>query len=293
MFDLYVYVKELENINRFTDSFINGIIIADDRFSSSNSGFHNEDISKAVELIHSNGKKAIVKADRLYSQKELPDVIDYLRFLAGINAEAVIYTDLGIKMIIEEQKLNLFGIYAPETLLTDYYDIETLKNDGVNGCVISKDIPLRDVYEIIDHCPDYCYLRIHGPILIAYSRRKYITSYLQTEGDYSKNYYLQEESRDNKLPIIEKDSGSWLYDSVLQSFNEIRKLAEKPLKGAVIDNIYLSDEYTLKTVELYRDVLTGNLDPADAVNEINEYDETVKYTDINELKETWLDKEKA
>ena len=293
MFDFLVYVRDSENIQRFSNEKISGIIIADQKFSSSNSGLETSEVVKAIEMIHDLGKKAVVKTDRLYSQKELQDVMDYLKILDEAEADAVIYTDLGIKMMMDEQNHSFKGIYAPETLLTDKYDIDTLRNDGIDGCVISKDIPLKDVYEIIDSVPDYCYLRIHGPILIAYSRRKYITSYLQEKGDYSSNWYLQEESRDNLLPIVEKEDGSWLYDATLQSFNEIIRLSNTPLKGVIIDNVYLSDDYTLKTTELYADVLQGKISAESAVEMIREYDNTVRYADINELKETWLDKEKS
>ncbi|MBR0474231.1 MAG: U32 family peptidase [Erysipelotrichaceae bacterium] len=293
MFDLFVYIRNVENLVHCNDPVVTGIILADRYFSSSNAGLENEEIRKAVEMIHGLGKKALLKVDRLYSQKELDLVRQYLLFLADCKVDGIIYTDLGINMMMEELNIGYKGIYAPETLLTDYYDINTLKNDGVDGCVISKDIPLKDVYEIINEVPDYCYLRIHGPILIAYSRRKYITSYLEKSGDYSEDYWLVEESRDNRLPLIEKENGSWLYDATLQSFNEIKKLNDTALKGALIDNVYLSDEYTLKTLKLYEGVLNGSITAEEAINELKEFDETVRYADINELKETWLDKEKA
>ena len=154
MFDLLVYIRNVENLVRCNDPVVTGIILADRYFSSSNAGLENEEIKKAVDIIHGLGKKALLKVDRLYSQKELEMVRQYLLFLDDCKVDGIIYTDLGIKMMMEELKISYQGIYAPETLLTDYYDINTLKNDGVDGCVISKDIPLKDVYEIIEECPD-------------------------------------------------------------------------------------------------------------------------------------------
>lgn len=291
MKDLFIYLRDPENIPRVTVDSVTGIIIADYAHSSSDHDLSRDAIRKAVNVIHACGRKAVVKTDRLFSEGEMAELHEYLEYLQQIGTDAIIYTDLGIKMILDEEIFTTKGIYAPETLLTDYYDINVLRNDGFDGCVISKDIPLGDVYEIINECPDYCYLRIHGPILIAYSRRRYISSYLEKKNTYLDSYYLQEESRQERLPIIEKECGSWLYDACLQSLSEVNRLLDTPVRGLIIDNVYMDDEYTMKTADLYDAVMNEEISSDEAVMTLKSFDSDIRYTDINDLRETQLDKE--
>ena len=291
MKDFFIYLRDPENVTEVTVDTVTGIIIADYAHSSSDHDLDRSEIRKAIKLIHSCGKKAIVKVDRLFSQDEMEDLYDYLEFLQQCGTDAIIYTDIGIKVILDDSAFTMKGIYAPETLLTDYRDISILKDDGFDGCVISKDIPLKDVYEIIDNCPDYCYLRIHGPILIAYSRRRYISSYLERKDTYLDSYFLQEESRSEKLPIIEKECGSWLYDGCLQSQSEVYRLIDSPVRGLIIDNVYLDDEYTMNVADLYDAIMNDDISYEEALRTLRSFDPEIRYTDINDLKETQLDKE--
>ncbi len=291
MSEFVVYLQNVENISNINSNLVKGIILADKQFSSA---ITTSSISKQdIELIHQFKYRAFVKMDRLFEEEELDVVREYLMKLESFNVDEVIYTDIAIKVLIEELGLKLNGIYAPETLLTNYCDIESLKAEGVSGCVISKDIPLRDVYMVIQNVPGYCSLRIHGPILVAYSRRQYINAYLDSNKEYLKNYFLQEETRESKLPIIEKSTGNWLYASCLQSFSEIKYLKDSPVVNLLIDNCFYEDEYTLKVVDLYDAVVNNLLSPEQALENLKQIETTIDYMDINELRETWLDKEKV
>ena len=287
--ELFVNLNDINNLDKFSDEAITGIIIQDALFSS---GVTTQPL-QAIDKIHALGKKAVIRCDLLFNENQLELVEEYLRKLAEHKADMIIYTDLGVKMLLEGLKLPLKGIYAPETLLTDYYDIQELKNDGVDGCIISKDIPLRDAYTISEEVPDYCYLRIHGPVLIAYSRRRYISSYLdENNEEYLDGYTIQELTRKEKLPLIQKSSGSWLYYACLQSFNEIDHLINSKLKGLVIDNHWYPDSYTLDIITLYRKVINKEISGEEIERQLLQICPDIDYLDINELKETWLLKEK-
>ena len=286
MKELLVTVRKQENISRFADSYADGFIVADRQFSSSADC---NDLKESVINAHRIGRKLYVRCDRLYEQQELPDMEEFLKFVDEIKADGIIYSDIGVFKLMKKLGVSYQGIYAPETLLTNYFDIEDLKNDGVDGCVISKDIPLQDVYDIAERCPDYCFLRIHGPILIAYSRRRYIASYLQNEEEHTDGYFLQEETRDTLLPLVEKKEGSWLYGTVLQSLSVYSEMLKKPFRGFIIDNINEDDEKTLKVLELYRQAAQGK----DVLNELLLENSEMEYTAIEDVRKTWLDKEQA
>ena len=282
---VFAVIRKQENIVRFAESCADVFIMADREFSSS---YDRNDLAECIRTAHLAGRKLYVRCDRLYDQTELGALEHFLQDLEVWGADGIIYSDIGVFTLLQKLKVSYKGIYAPETLLTNYHDISDLKNDGVDGCVISKDIPLQDVIETAQKCPDYCYLRIHGPILIAYSHRRYIASYLQEDCEHSEGYFLQEETRDTLLPLVEKKEGSWLYGTVLQSLNAIQVLEEQPLASFIVDNVFDEDEETLKILELYKQVIDGKLEGSRALSQL---DQGKEYTAIEEVRKTWLDKE--
>ncbi len=285
---LLIYIKDPENIKKFNNSNIEGFIIAEKMFSAS---AYECDIEKAVRIIHDRGYKAYVKADCLYQQFQLPELEEYLLKLDNIGVDGIIYTDIGVFTLMKKLNVSYKGIYAPETLLTNWYDINEIRNDGIDNCVISKDITFDDVCYIADKCPGYCYIRIHGPVLLAYSRRKYISAYLHKESEYLEGYYLQEETRDTRLPIIEKEYGSWLYGMILQSIRTIRKLCRKEFAGFIIDNVIYEDDYTVKTADIYSALIDNRIGEEEALQLLKDALPDAEYTGMEEIRETWLDKE--
>lgn len=267
------------------------ILVNELKFSSAIKGFDLDQLKDITNKAHQLQLKVIVKADRLFNQSELNELLIFLKYLEEIEIDEVLFSDLTIKMLIDKHNLKLKTIYAPETLLTNKYDVQQLQIDGFDSCVISKDIPLGDMFEIASSNKDYCYLRVHGPILISYGLRRFVSVYLDEPKEYTENYYLREEHRETLLPIVEKETGTWIYGDTLQSISEIKTILKQPLKGIIFDNMLYDDEYTIEVVKIYKDVLDKKVDCKKAIEKLYLLDEKINYTDISEIKKTALDKE--
>ena len=103
---------------------VNDVIVSDSYYSSS---ITDNDISKTIELIQkvkSTGLGCIVRVDRLYDQKEIEELSQYLLLLEKNKVDALLFSDIAVKVLVDQLKLSVKTIYAPETLLTNYYDIE-------------------------------------------------------------------------------------------------------------------------------------------------------------------------
>lgn len=267
------------------------VLVNELNFSSAIKGFDLKELKNIVNKAHQLQLKVIVKADRLFNQSELDELVTFLKYLATIEIDEILFSDLTIKMLVDEHNLKLKTIYAPETLLTNKYDVQQLQIDGFDSCVISKDIPLVDMFEIVSSNKNYCYLRVHGPILISYGLRRFISVYLDEFKEYTDNYYLKEEHRETLLPIVEKETGTWVYGDTLQSISEINTIFKQALKGIIIDNMLYDDEYTIKVVKIYKDVLEQKIDYEKAMEKLSLLDEKINYTAISEIKKTALDKD--
>lgn len=278
------YLSELKKLD------VTDIIISDDHFSSAVNGLNDDELKEMTIKIHDNDLNCIVRVDRLYQESELESLKEYLKYLESISVDAILFSDIALSTIIKEAKLNLKAIYAPETLLTNSYDIEELKNDGIDNCVISKDIPFDNMLDIAHKVKDYCFLRVFGEILISYGRRRFISAYLRKLDEYRDNYFLQEETRTQLLPIVEKENGTWLYGYCLQSFNELEKISESGLTGIIIDEVFKDDDFTIEIVRLHHELLNKKISVEQALERLKQLDDR-EYCSLSEVKQTILEKE--
>ncbi|MBO4538567.1 MAG: U32 family peptidase [Erysipelotrichaceae bacterium] len=288
-------IVSLNNIDSLSETArfpISHVLIGDGHFSSGNSFMDREQIRKFISKAHGLELKVIIRTDRLYGEDELEDLSAYLRFLNDEGADGLLIGDLGVRMMVENQKLDLECLYAPETLLTNSHDVRQLLLDGMDGCVISKDIPLKDGYQIAKDNEYGCWLRVYGPVLIACSRRRFVSLYLQQQQERLENWYLQEESRQLMMPIVEKPEGSWLYGYCLHSLDSIREIAALPLKGIIFDDPIGVDDDTLQALRLHLEVLDGKKSAEEAYEQLPVRDGHTSYGSISAVRRTVLDKEK-
>ncbi|MGN1399808.1 MAG: U32 family peptidase [Erysipelotrichaceae bacterium] len=279
------YLKQLKQLN------VSDVIVSDSYFSSSTTDY---DIEKTLDLIHrvkESGLGCIVRLDRLYDQKELNSLKQYLALLAKNQVDALLFSDIGVKVLVEQMQLNLKTIYAPETLLTNYYDIEVLKNNGLSGCVISKDIPYSEMLAILNQIKGYCYLRVFGEVLISYSKRRFVSVYLDQYQPYKTNYYLQEENRAIKMPLVEKESGFWLYGYMLHSLDKIKEIISSEPAGIILDQVFMDDEYQLEVVKIYNDVSGGIISWQMGYEKLLQLSDKLNYQSISDVKQTVLEKQ--
>lgn len=248
-------------------------------------------MQEAVQLAHQKGYKCICKVDRLYMESELEQLTQYLKHLSEIKIDDILISDLGVKQLVEENQLPFKCIYAPETLLTNQYDVQVIHDDGFAGCVISKDIVLKDMLDIANSQPEYCYLRGYGPILISYSKRRFISLYLQEEQEHINDYYLTESNRpEQRLPIVEKQMGSWLYGPTLICFDSLTDIKKSKLAGLIFDGNLYDDDFNLQVVEQFFACEEGKINASEALENIKRLNQTIEYTSLSEIKKTGLDK---
>lgn len=289
--EIIVSLNKKENLLSLQQLKVTHVLISDGYFSSGTASLSRSEIADFIDEAHRLNLKVMVRLDRLYDESELNDLQEYLTFLNQRKADGLLFSDVGVKMLVEQNHLELQTLYAPETLLTNSYDVTALREDGFGGCVVSKDIPLEDSYQIINDNPDYCYLRLFGPILLSYSKRHFISMYLDEEKEHRDDYYLQEETRDLLMPMVEKEKGSWLYGNCLQSLDRIKEIYQLPLKGVLFDGIIYDDEFVLTALKNHIEVLNDKISAEEALQSLEKQECKAVFSSISEIRKTSLNKE--
>lgn len=281
------YKKEF-SLKLLKERGVDEIMVNSTSFSSFDSKL---DLSLLKRQCDELGMSVWVKLDCLYEENELESLNEYLAYLDGIKVYGVMFTDIAVNELAIENGYGFKKMYTPETLLTNSYDVSLLTEE-MDYAVISQDITFDDIRTIIDDNPGKCYLRVHGPILLTYSKRHFISAYLKQDRDvYDDGYYVIEETRDNKMALVQSERGCWLYGNILQSLHQIESLKESALAGIIIDNVLYDEQYNLFVLDLYNDVAERKISGQQAVGKLHEYNSEMQYTDLKDVQESWLNKE--
>ena len=84
----------------------------------------NEEIEKAINIAHSLNKKVYVTVNNLFSQQDLKDAVEYLKFLEKAGPDALIIQDFSILELINSLNLNLT---LHSSVMMNVHNLETIK----------------------------------------------------------------------------------------------------------------------------------------------------------------------
>ncbi len=202
-----------------------------------------------------------IMLNKMYQEAELTKVKEALKLAKSLAIKGVVYSSLAIYQLAKEINYCDSLIYQADTLMTNSYDAGYFASK--NKCVIlAKEIPLSDIEIIVKDQYEKYGMIVHGFLNMSYSRRHFLTNYFEMLGrdiDLSGNFYLQEETRDLLMPIIEEKAGTSVYTGwILESLSELSKL-NNLLKYLWIDPIGMSIKEQTTTVRIYHKLLRNEI----------------------------------
>ena len=177
--------------------------------------FSREDLIEGIKFAHENNKKVYVTINLLPHNKDFDKFKEFLNDLNEMKVDAVIVSEPGtlitVKQLLPEMKIHLGNV-------SNVYNYETANfwhNQGADRVVISRELSIKEIEMMRLKTPESLELEayVHGPIVMSYSGRKLITSYLESKGkdNYSskKRYNLTEEKRQGQYcPVYEDEAGT-------------------------------------------------------------------------------------
>jgi len=265
---LVIELNKISQINKYKkENLIETFIIGIEHLSlDSKLKLTIEEAKEAIELIHKNKKKVCINCNRVFHENEIQQAIEILNNININNIDYLMFSDFGIYQTFKNKVEMIY--YAP-TYLTNSKDVNEYQKIFKN-VVISNQITVDELKNIIQNNKNN-YIDTFGKNAIFYSKREILTNYFlyrnQKYNPKSDNYYLIEEYRNEKYPILEDESGFHLYEYgfyyLLEELNELNINENKFIihtnflnkkESEEIINIYLSylkEEITLdKALEL-------------------------------------------
>ena len=217
--------------------------------------FSLEEIEEGVKFAHKLNKKVYVTVNIVLHNKELKNLVKYLKQLDKIGVDAIIVSDLSI---IEEAKKNTnLEIHLSTQASTLNTESALLyKNLGVKRIVLAREMTYEEIKEIRKNVDIDIECFIHGAMCASYSGRCVLSNFL-TNRDANRGGCAQICRWDFKLlnqdkNIIQGEKDFTFCSKDLSMIEHIKEMIDLGIKSFKIEGRMRSVYYIATVVKCYR-----------------------------------------
>ena len=235
--------------------------------------FKDEEIVKAMEFLHANGKKGYITLNIVANDSDFKNIDKYLNLLVYAKVDGVIVSDIGLIYYLRKNFPSLNVHVSTQANVNNSYSAKFFADLGVTRIVLARELNLEQVKEIYKSVGDKVELEafVHGAMCISYSGRCLLSNYM-TGRDSNKGacvqacrwqYSIREVNKSEEYPIEEDERGTYILNSKdLCMIEHLKELEEVGVCSLKIEGRMKSDYYVASVINAYRRAL-------DKKNEIN------------------------
>lgn len=234
-----------------------------------------EELATIHEYAINNEVKVLVVLDKLFHENEAASLPQALAQLNEIGIKTLIASDLAILNLVEENGYAMNVISGNATLNTNYHTMNTPANH-FNGFVISNEINIEEVLNILAHLDKTSILQGYGKQKIFYSKRLLLTSYYDFNkqepigfGIRDRLLISDEQTDNNKSYIYEDEDGTYIYtahDVCALRYHE--DLMVQGLDYLYLNNLYHDKAAYNEVVAIYQQLMKEQLSSEEALNKL-------------------------
>lgn len=260
--ELLVTPTSVKDILALCDAGADAFVIGEERYGLRLAGeFSKDDVTKAIELAHSKGKKVYVAVNAIFHNEKIEELYDYLKFVHEAKADAVIFGDPAVLMVAKEVVPELKLHWSTETTATNWYHCNYWGRKGAKRAVLAREISMDSVIEMKENAEVEIEIQVHGMTAMFQSKRSLLGNYFEYQGKAleienrkeNKNMFLHDHERGNKYPIFEDENGTHIMSpNDICMIDELQEFIEAEVDSFKIDGILKSPEYIEMVTKLYR-----------------------------------------
>lgn len=240
-------------------------VVGEQRFGLRLAGeFNRNEVKKAVELAHSQGKKVFVAMNAIFHNEKMDELADYIQFVSQVNADAIIFGDPAVLMTAREVAPDMKLHWSTETLGTNWFSCNYWGKKGAKRAVIAREINMDAIIEIKEHAEVEIEVQVHGMSCMFQSKRSLLGNYYEYQGKVmevenrkaEKNMFLHDKERENKYPIFEDQNGTHIMSpNDICIIDELQEMLEAGVDSFKIDGILKSSDYLIAVTKAYREAI--------------------------------------
>lgn len=212
-------------------------------------------IDELIELRKKySDRKIFVSLNRTIYNNELDDYKSILKKLDEysfdgfiVGDKAVLTYDLKTNVILDELHLN-----------NSYKTINHYEKNGVDGIVLTNDIPYSDINKIRENTSCILFKQVFGYLHLSTSVRTLATNYLKyfNIDNYSKSYFIKEQNSDDYYRVVEDSFGTHILSNKV--LNLFTFLDDINVDYFIIDSYFIDDISFVFDAFLNKDISLNN-----------------------------------
>lgn len=202
--------------------------------------FTPEEMKEGITYAHAIGKKVYLTVNLFTHNHDVPRVESFIELLKELNPDGVIVADPGVFAEIKRQIPTLPLHISTQANVCSYITVDFWKEQGASLCVLGREVPLPEIKEIREKCPDIrLETFVHGALCVSYSGRCLLSNFMTGRSankgncahscrwryklyetnatekpDAESVYYIEEETRPHELMRIDEDEhGTYIMNS--------------------------------------------------------------------------------
>ena len=226
--------------------------------------FGREGLAEAVKAAHAQGVRVHVTCNTLARNGEIAALPEYLEFLDGIGADAVIAAGVDVLSLCKRHAPHVQVHMSTQTGITNYEMARVWRELGASRVILARELSLEEVAEICAKAPKglevECF--VHGAMCVSYSGRCLLSNYM-TGRDASRGacaqpcryqYALMEEKRPGEyFPVFEENGETFIMNSRdMCMIDHIPALMAAGVDSLKIEGRAKSAYYAAMTTAAYR-----------------------------------------
>lgn len=244
------------------------------------SNFSDEELARAVRLVHDAGKRIHVTLNALMHEEDIAPLRTFITYLDGLGVDAVIASDLATVALVRELAPNIEIHISTQASCTNHLAALRWYEMGARRIVLARELSVAEIAQLHANIPADLELEVfvNGAMCMAYSGRCLISNYLTgrdaNRGNCTQpcrwHYALEEEKRPGEFfPVEEDGRGTYLMNSKdLMMLDHLADLQRAGVDSIKIEGRVKGAYYIATVVNAYRHVLDG----ADAADYLPEMD---------------------
>lgn len=143
---------------------------------ASATNFSNDELKETIDYCHARGVKVYLALNTLMRDDELENAMEVAKFAVSCNIDAIIVQDLGLAYLLRKACPNVrlhastqMSIHTPE-------GAKLLYELGFSRVVLSRELSVKEIKEIVDSCPIETEVFVHGALCMSVSGQCYFSA---------------------------------------------------------------------------------------------------------------------
>lgn len=226
-----------------------------------------------IKEIRAQVKELYIYVNAMYDEHDLKGLKEYIEALHQIGVDGLIFQDFGVLNIVNHHDYSFKMIYHPLTLNTNSSTLNVLKQYGINGAVVSKEISLKEQLEIRKNCDMPLFVLGHGVQYMMMSKRHLISNYEKASHTSLSHEQgaltINPRGQDFPCHIYETDRGTAVFSkNKLYTLDLFHTL--KDFDYLYIETMFMDQREAIEVISMYCDCLHA-LEKGTYDKEVKEY----------------------